>query len=130
MSEIKVDKLTGKAAAGNVTVTDGSVTMKLQDGLAKAWANFDGDAGTVAARNSLNISGFTDNGTGDYTVSFTSSMSAADYSASYCHDYRSSYISGAQIDELAAGSFKARAGINGSAVDADESCVSVLGDLA
>jgi hypothetical protein len=122
MSTLKADTIVASDGTSPVTLTKQSA--------AKAWANFDGDAGTVAARNSLNVSGFTDNGTGDYTVSFSNSMSAADYSASYCHDNRSSFISGAQVDELAAGSFKARAGINGSAVDADESCVSVLGDLA
>jgi len=123
-SELRVTTIANNAGTESVNTT------YVVNGSAKAWANFDGDAGTVAARNSLNVSGFTDNGTGDYTVSFTSSMSAADYSASYCHDNRSSFTSGAQVDELAAGSFKARAGISGSAVDADESCVSVLGDLA
>jgi hypothetical protein len=40
-----------------------------------AWANFQG-TGTVSLRSSGNISSVTDNGTGDYTVSFTSSLSS------------------------------------------------------
>lgn len=48
---------------------------------AKAWVNFNG-TGTVAIRASGNVSSITDNGTGDYTVNFTSAMSDANYSAS------------------------------------------------
>ena len=83
MSEIKVDTLTGKTSAGDITVTSegGAATMQLQQGLAKCWVNFDG-TGTIASRDSKGVSGLLDNGTGDYTVSFTSSMSGGDYSAS------------------------------------------------
>lgn len=47
---------------------------------ARAWVNFNG-TGTVAIRASGNISSITDNGTGDYTVNFTTAMSDANYSA-------------------------------------------------
>lgn len=46
----------------------------------KAWANFNG-TGTVAIRASYNVSSITDNGTGDYTVNFTTALSDANYSA-------------------------------------------------
>jgi hypothetical protein len=46
----------------------------------RAWVNFNG-TGTVAIRASGNVSSITDNGTGDYTVNFTSAMSDANYSA-------------------------------------------------
>ncbi len=39
--------------------------------LCSAWVNFNG-TGTVAIRDSFNVSSITDNGTGDYTVTFTS----------------------------------------------------------
>jgi hypothetical protein len=48
--------------------------------LAKAWVNFNG-TGTVAIRSSYNVSSITDNGTGDYTVNFTTAMVDADYCA-------------------------------------------------
>jgi len=48
-------------------------------GLARAWVNFNG-TGTVAIRASLNVSSITDNGTGDYTVNFTTAMPDANYS--------------------------------------------------
>jgi hypothetical protein len=46
---------------------------------AKAWVNFNG-TGTVAIRASGNVSSITDNGTGDYTVNFTTAMPDANYS--------------------------------------------------
>ncbi len=45
---------------------------------AKAWINFDG-TGTPAIRASFNVSSITDNGTGNYTVNFTTAMSDVNY---------------------------------------------------
>lgn len=46
----------------------------------RAWVNFNG-TGTVAIRASGNVSSITDNGTGDYTVNFTTAMPDANYAA-------------------------------------------------
>lgn len=46
--------------------------------MARAWVNFNG-TGTVAIRASANVSSITDNGTGDYTVNFTTAMSDVNY---------------------------------------------------
>ena len=46
--------------------------------LCRAWVNFNG-TGTVAIRASYNVTGITDNGTGDYTVNFTTAMPDANY---------------------------------------------------
>ena len=46
---------------------------------ARAWVNFNG-TGTVAIRASGNVTSITDNGTGDYTVNFTTAMTDANYS--------------------------------------------------
>ena len=45
----------------------------------RAWVNFNG-TGTVAIRAAGNVSSITDNGTGDYTVNFTTAMPDANYS--------------------------------------------------
>lgn len=45
---------------------------------ARAWVNFNG-TGTVAIRDSFNVSSITDNGTGDYTVNFDQAMPNANY---------------------------------------------------
>ena len=44
----------------------------------RAWVNFNG-TGTVAIRASGNVTSITDNGTGDYTVNFTTAMPDADF---------------------------------------------------
>ena len=46
----------------------------------RAWVNFNG-TGTVAIRASFNVSSITDNGTGDYTVNFTTALADANYTA-------------------------------------------------
>jgi hypothetical protein len=46
----------------------------------RAWVNFNG-TGTVAIRASGNVSSITDNGTGDYTVNFTTAMPDVNYAA-------------------------------------------------
>lgn len=46
----------------------------------KAWVNFNG-TGTVAIRASFNVTSITDNGTGSYTVNFTTALPDANYSA-------------------------------------------------
>jgi len=78
-SILKVDALQGITAAGDITVTSegGAATQSLQQGLAKAWLQLNGSSFGVT--DSLNISGATDNGTGDYTASYTNSMNSTVY---------------------------------------------------
>ena len=59
--------------------------------LCRAWVNFNG-TGTVAIRASFNVSSITDNGTGDYTVNFTTAMPDANYSAVVTSGYGSSNL--------------------------------------
>lgn len=47
----------------------------------KAWVNFNG-TGTVAIRDSFNVSSITDNNTGDYTINFTAAMPDTNYTVS------------------------------------------------
>tara|TARA_R100001594_G_C4005427_1_gene255767 strand:+ start:224 stop:790 length:567 start_codon:yes stop_codon:yes gene_type:complete len=44
----------------------------------KAWINFNGQ-GTISIAASYNVASITDNGTGDYTITFTNNMSDANY---------------------------------------------------
>ena len=66
MSTLVTNTFTGKTTAGSIVVTGegNSTTTNLQQGLAKSWVNSDGDAGTPAARDSLNLSSVTDSATG------------------------------------------------------------------
>jgi hypothetical protein len=83
MSEIITNKLTGKTAAGNVTITSegGSATMQLQQGVAKAWINYK-QAATFETRDSLNISSVSDDGSGLADTNYTNNFNNDDYAAS------------------------------------------------
>ena len=74
-SILKVDDLRGNTAAANVTVTDGSVTMKLQDGLAVAGVNHDLTNTTI--KESFNVASVTDNGTGNQSVNLSNIMNGS-----------------------------------------------------
>ena len=73
MSTLRTDTLSNSAGSASVPVNT------VVNGSAKAWVNFNG-TGTVAIRASFNVSSITDNGTGDYTVNFTTAMPDANYS--------------------------------------------------
>jgi len=61
------------------TTTGGIPTVKGQKLIPTAWVNFNG-TGTVAIRDSENVSSIGDRGTGKYTVNFTTTMANANYS--------------------------------------------------
>lgn len=77
--------LSAPSVAGTTTLTlpatTGTVLNDATVGVCRAWVNFNG-TGTVAIRASFNVSSITDNGTGDYTVNFTTAMTDANYSYS------------------------------------------------
>jgi hypothetical protein len=86
--------LTSAGTSGNVLTSDGTnwtssvaptpAALSTASGSApsysaRAWVSFNG-TGTVAIRGSGNVSSITDNGTGDYTVNFTTAMADTNYS--------------------------------------------------
>ena len=84
--------LTGNVDAARITTAlnaSGSAPIYA----CRAWVNFNG-TGTVAIRASGNVSSITDNGTGNYTVNFTTAMPDANYctnvSASSAYSYPTS----------------------------------------
>ena len=85
MSTIKTETL---STPSNATVPVDTVV----NGTAKAWVNFNG-IGTVAIRRAFNVSSITDNGTGDYTVNFTTAMSDGNYATIISGDAYNTYTS-------------------------------------
>jgi hypothetical protein len=81
--------LTMPVATGTAVLEDASGVLQMNSGYGsnaaaygcRAWVNFNG-TGTVAIRDSGNVSSITDNGTGNYTVNFTTAMVDANYSFS------------------------------------------------
>ena len=63
--------------AGNLKFNSGFGSVGTAFGV-RAWVNFNG-TGTVAIRDSGNVSSITDNSTGNYTVNFTNNMPDVNY---------------------------------------------------
>jgi hypothetical protein len=81
--QVSGNPISGTTGTFSGDVTLGSSVLATPTGSApsytcRAWVNFNG-TGTVAIRASGNVSSITDNGTGDYTVNFTTAMSDANY---------------------------------------------------
>jgi len=72
MSTLKVNTIQNTSAAHS------STPEQIAQGRAKAWVNFNG-TGTVAIRDSFNVSSITDVSTGIYTVTFSNAMANDDY---------------------------------------------------
>ena len=80
-SELKVNTLTGVSTAGSIAVTGegNSTTTNLQQGLAKAWCDYDSSGTTF--NDSFNMTSATDNGTGDYTFTIANDLGGTRHSA-------------------------------------------------
>jgi len=76
MSTLQVTNIQATGESGSRAVS----------GVAAAWVNFDG-TGTIATRDSVNVSSLTDNNTGDYTVNFSNNMGNTNYAWSGVGDY-------------------------------------------
>jgi len=126
MSTLKADTIQN-TSGGAVTLTNQSA--------AKAWVNFNG-TGTIAVRDSLNVSSLDDNATGEYDANFSSSMDSVGYT------WAISGRSGGTTPDFEANSdpttsylnFRAGAGTwNGSSYIAQDktfAVVTIHGDLA
>lgn len=71
-------------ASGNFQFNSGYGSVATAFGC-RVWVNFNG-TGTVAIRGSGNVSSISDNGTGDYTINFTTAMPDANYGVSFAWD--------------------------------------------
>jgi len=74
-SELRVNTL--KDASGNNSVGMSTVA----EGTAKAWATID-ETGSSSLRDSFNVSGITDNGTGDFSHAFSTSFANVNHASS------------------------------------------------
>ena len=80
ISTAQIDTIRGQTTAGSITVQgEGTGTTNLQQSLMKQWVNLDGTASGATARDSFNTASTTDNGSGDYTGTFTNTMGNTNY---------------------------------------------------
>ena len=130
-SELKVDKFTGVTTADAITVTDGSTTASLQKGLGKIFINFNGE-GTIASRDSINVSSLDDDGTGEYGINYSSNMDNTTYFPSGMaeEDGKVTIVAGAYSTNFATNLLNIKCKSGGGTIDREVICVTIHGDLA
>ena len=129
MSTLKVDTIQDASGGNSCTAS------QIAQGRAKAWIHFDGQD-TVAIRDSFNVSSLTDNGTGDYTITFDSAMANTNYAVTTTQPAQHNFtqaILGIEQDHtnaFATGSIRVQSVKTGNnaAVDRDVQCVVIHGD--
>ena len=129
MSTLKVNTIQDSSGS------NASTTEQINQGRAKVWIHFDGQD-TVAIRDSFNVSSLTDNGTGDYTISFSTAMSNDNYAVTTTqpaqHDFTQAILGIEQdhTNAFATGSIRVQSVKTGNnnAVDRDVQCVVIHGD--
>ena len=78
---LHANTLKGTTTAGSINVQgEGTNTTNLQQGLIKHWGNING-TGTVAIRDSFNVSSLTDRSTGLYNFTFATNFASVNISA-------------------------------------------------
>jgi len=127
-SELRVTTIANNAGTESVDTT------YVVNGSAKAFLKFGTSSSTASLGSPLNVSGLTDNGTGDTTVAFTSSFSDTHYSVSFGVgvnqgvDQNNQYIQ--EVEVQAAGSLQIISHSSGSRSDANYFYSTMHGDLA
>jgi len=116
------------------TLTDASsnnstAMSTINQGTLKAWGNLNGSS--FGLRDDFNFASATDHGTGEYTVTYTSSMSDTNYSATGSGSGgRNFYVRHAQTFSTAAFKMNINERSDNSLIDADYVGFKVAGDLA
>jgi len=113
---------------GQVTIQgEGTPTTNLQQGLAKAWVRY-GTSTSTAINDSFNVSGVSDGGTGNTTISFSSNMGNSNFSVGAIAGQDERFV---MFRSPATGSWN-QTTTNTSSVGADAGRIggNVFGDLA
>ena len=143
-SQLNVDTIVDKAGSGgtNVKIANtsthvsdgGAVTQNTVQGLAKAWLTLDGE-GTIAITDSNNIATTTDNGTGDYSFTYTNNMGTAKHPVTgsvvgASTDYFFSYVTSEGVAQATTGNTTRNMHYSGNYQDCDPTHFVIHGDLA
>lgn len=115
-----------------ITVTNikatGETASRAVSGVVAAWCDLDG-TGTIALEDSFNCASATDNGTGDYTIAYTNSMSNTHYSLTGAAANRRVVV----IISKGTGSSQLYSQDHNDSTneaDADPFCIHICGDMA
>ena len=130
-STLKINTLTGVTTAGSIAVTGegNSTTTNLQQGLAKGFICIDVSAqAAFSSDDSFNMASVTDNGTGNFTVTFTNTMATARYPApGGCYASDGKVVG--TLGEATTGT-NMRIADNGGSVSDTDSYMAIIGTMA
>ena len=130
-STLKINTLTGGTTAGSIAVTaeGNSTTTNLQQGLAKGFICKDVSAqAAFSSDDSFNMASVTDNGTGNFTVTFTNAMATARYPApGGCYASDGKVVG--TLGEATTGT-NMRIADNGGSVSDTDSYMAIIGTMA
>lgn len=109
------------------TLTIGNEDCNLAEQAVKGWVQFNG-TGVIAIGDSFNVTSITDNGTGDYTINWTTAFINDDYCASgSCGNSGSGNIRTLQLHTFAVGSVRIITRDGSNPADVDFVCVQAIG---
>jgi len=128
-------------AGSGITLTPGAGSLSIatsvsvsSEQLIKAWINFNG-TGTIAISDSYNVTSITDNGTGDYTITWDVDFAGVNYSVTgLTDDYQIAFYPVATSYPLTVGACRIQtyyvSGITGQKTYLDRAlvCVMAIGD--
>lgn len=118
------------ATSTTVMVTPGRT--QYHPGVAKAWLVYNGSSGSILA--SSNVASVTKNGTGDYTINFTTAFSSANYTVVGTCGYSANAGAFLSVNRFSTAtplqttSARIECNVPGSRVDPEVVCVSCFGD--
>jgi len=124
--------MAGTIAADTLThSTAGSLgTQFVVQGSAKVWGHLNGTGTNIAIRDSFNVSGATDHGTGDFSFAFTSSMSNANWNGNLMDIRNRATTPGFNFDATTGAGNCRWTTYDVSAADYDHTGALIVGDLA
>jgi hypothetical protein len=146
MSEVILDTITGKSTATTITIGstpvvsasansmtirgEGSNQTSIQQGLLKAWGNFEAQ-GTVGTNDSFNMSSLSDRGTGLFTVNVANDFANGNATMTgYVIMDGVMYAESADMSSAGTFQFRTVVSYTNGLFDPDEMHTQLAGDLA
>ena len=132
--KIKTDTFEGQTTAGSIAVQgEGTATTNLQQGVAKAWINYDATASSDYTRDSFNVASTTDANTGTHEIAFSNNMANANYAGmtnGHRDDNQAISIFQGEGNTTSQFRFRLNAHTSGTNTDSDSAFGAIFEDLA
>jgi hypothetical protein len=112
------------ASAGSTSLIVTPGRLQYHPGVAKGWVRFDGSATSVTAAAAYNVSSITDNGTGSYTVFWSTAFSSSNYAVDVASNLNNSRVASISTNSAQVVFLD----LSGTAADASIVSIIVFGD--